>query len=249
MPQPTESSVIIRARVGRRKDPTRREVENILRSLTWKVEQQFESHRRLEVQLVLDDLVAGVIERVTRPVTNDVVRFFTSTLTLAVIADHGLDFVYLDPLPPPPPKQGFLATLIPSFKSSGVARKGGDEVLDYVPVPLPDGEWQSFSPSPPPLAQRNMRSDSRVSRKVSGRTLTLDSASGKTHSSTRSDKAQSRQLAPPTNRTSLLSPFARVLGNKSRGSNDGPKRPRHRPGTVHRTPLKVWKEPDRIMDL
>lgn len=158
--------LMINLRVGRRKDPIRRQVEMLGRWLVREVGLRDEAERKAAAHAAVAALVDGVVERLSRtPVARD--PLYHDAMALALTADHGLEYCYCPPLPPLPPlqpldpKSSKKAThpSRPRTKPKGLfgKKKGAlaekalnqGYVWELCVVPVLGNEWDDWVPPPP----------------------------------------------------------------------------------------------------
>jgi hypothetical protein len=159
-----ETPLIMSIRVGKRADPVHRHVNLVLRCLLRDVQNKVEkemrekAERNLRAAVVasVESLVQMVVEKVNKPSIAPAISYFSGFLGLALVEDHGLDYVYCKPLQssklkslpkkaPPLPISPFQ---LPFGRPSKPLQEGPWEL---VAVPQPCHEWVAFTAKPQEL--------------------------------------------------------------------------------------------------
>lgn len=155
---------MVSLRVGRRKDPTRRQVEMLGRWLVREVGLRDEAERKEGARQAMAVLVDAVVALVSRtPITR--APLYHDAMALALTVDNGLEYCYCPPMPPPPALQppnakGSMKATHPGpqKRSKGLfgKKKGASAeedprfVWELCVVPVLGNEWDNWAPPPPP---------------------------------------------------------------------------------------------------
>jgi len=158
--------VMVNLRVGRRKDPVRRQVEMLGRWLVREVGLRDEAERRAGAHEVMAGLVGAVVERLSRtPITR--APLYHDAMALALTVDNGLEYCYCPPMPVPPSTasstkslRSAVRLLEPNSKPKGLFGKkkgagtdtasGQKLVWELCVTPIYGNEWDDWVPPPPP---------------------------------------------------------------------------------------------------
>mmetsp|Transcript_82362 Transcript_82362/g.164620 ORF Transcript_82362/g.164620 Transcript_82362/m.164620 type:complete len:185 (-) Transcript_82362:11-565(-) len=143
---------VLSVRIGRRKDPVRRQVDIAMKCLLREVVVKVERENEDLIAGCLGHLVGAVVERASRRERNAYSNYTSKALALALELDNGLGYEYCPPLPP---KQDDGASEAANKKkvrskssifSPGKKRDpslGGSE-LEWVAVQRPRDEWADW---------------------------------------------------------------------------------------------------------
>lgn len=93
-----DDDFVLTVRVGRRKDPTRRQVDIAMKCLLREVVAKVERDNQAVVAEALASLVDGVVERASRRERSPYSNYMSKALALAMIEDSGLEVEYCPPL-------------------------------------------------------------------------------------------------------------------------------------------------------